>query len=729
MRSVPWTIAAILALLIITGCSGANAPVEPAEPPGTLVSGASSHSERIPLGFYKLGYDFEKGEITVALNRAALGHYNCTPFATPPECDDCIQVHIDEYDPILKTVQVTVSLKNPTLLTVYDVRGIMHGGPGLQMLHNDGYTKLWSPLIVKFNPFLLYDIWPESDFAPDITRERTYYLKYETFSDLSIDFIIDGCWLGHGLEPPYLRLDSVDDQDLHQSFGTAEIRALTHDWIEEGEEISAECADLWVGEKYFNIITPDLNGFHPDLYGLTITNELSAPPGVYRVELTTVSINSAIKIKQYADVEVHPGDPPTSSLLTDGHPIEGINYHRNNRSQYALPLSLDGGVSIYIDDDDSSQGEFQFSDFVISGDETLYVGYYIFYLDYIQYNWLSNIDYYLTAFQFDDYDPPTHREKGGLLAILNTTGLDTIAHDSDGWSYWNPDNPGPAYSSDKYFTYLQKISPWPESKALIYGAWEYEVDAGEPSFLGDWESREFLDFIPLPEGRLLASYKRPSWDTEDFPVLQVLDSDYGLIQEINVPGWTRGFAYDESSGRIYVSTDNGLYCYDNSYNALWNTSTFWPSFSNTFPVIADDGAILRCSGGVLRRVEPDGTQGGQADCGAVNRPVILNDGTIAVVTVSEILYFDQELNQTGQFPLPEYTGNYFKPPLVGADGNMALVQKKDLYIVDTQGNIIAHKLLTGMSATDIIAIRLGPDHLYVALKKSGVGGWIYKFPA
>jgi hypothetical protein len=103
--------------------------------------------------------------------------------------------------------------------------------------------------------------------------------------------------------------------------------------------------------------------------------------------------------------------------------------------------------------------------------------------------------------------------------------------------------------------------------------------------------------------------------------------------------------------------------------------------------------------------------------------VILNDGSIAVVSDSSILLLDNDLNQIGSIPLPAGPGSGASttaPPLVDALDHLAIVNGADLYIIDIFGAVICHRTFD----SNILTIRLGPDNLYVVTTDK-----LYRFPA
>lgn len=265
--------------------------------------------------------------------------------------------------------------------------------------------------------------------------------------------------------------------------------------------------------------------------------------------------------------------------------------------------------------------------------------------------------------------------------------------------------------------------PWYELIVKVQGSYSrHWIWGGDtPLEFGDPEFRWFTRMLPIPEGRLLVSFSRGANGPKS--LVQLLDETFEVIKEYELTEPVSGFALNTINADTYIAAGAGLYCYDSSFEEKWDTTSTVPVFTDDIPVITDDSGILGCLGGTLRRIEQDGTPGPEKSCGARLRPAILNDGTIAVITDLNIKFFDGDLNQTGELPLPSGPGTgsgYSRPPLVDAGDNMALFAGVELYIIDIDGNILAQRTFE----SEVREIRLGPEHLFVALDYE-----IYRFPS
>ncbi len=423
-------------------------------------------------------------------------------------------------------------------------------------------------------------------------------------------------------------------------------------------------------------------------------------------------------------------DDKYSDYLGDGHPIEGINYRRNNRSQYQLPdcLTADDFITPfsyeeYYEAPDDIIDNRRFHSLVISGDEKLYLGRYLYYYkgfsNEIRAIWESTETSDLSSFYFDE-NSGTYMD-GGQKVILTSRGVMSYSRKRTRDASRSSAGPPVNESSVVNYSYFLKYGVWPELLTSSSENWGiYYFTYGDYDF-GDWSSRRFKDFLPLPDDRILVSFTRDDNLTPNH--LQVLDGALDVLHELEFPGEITGLTFYNPTACSYISTTDGLYCFDLAFGEMWNTTSNVPGFTDNIPVIADDGSLTGCLDGVLRRISPDGALASEQHCCARIRPVILNDGTIAVITESTIKYFDDDLNETGEIPLPSGTDTgtqYIRPPLVDAGDNMALFNGSDLYIIDRDGNLIAERTFDD----DIRETRLGPEHLFVALDYA-----IYRFPS
>ena len=118
----------------------------------------------------------------------------------------------------------------------------------------------------------------------------------------------------------------------------------------------------------------------------------------------------------------NPNDIPDAATFTGGgHPMEGVNYRRNNRSHYTLPVTLAAEDSIGVPYEEPAV----LSELLIDGDENIYLG------RYYSRGWIGteitdyDENYTMWVFSFGgDYGPG---QEGGLETVLTTDGIFTAS--------------------------------------------------------------------------------------------------------------------------------------------------------------------------------------------------------------------------------------------------------------------------------------------------------------
>ena len=735
MRTVIYMLSVILLTFFTLGCSGGDTllappPAPPTPPPqedGDLEIPEKQGFTHLLFGKAQLEFNEDAGGISLVPLHSSQTHYNLTDPLSDPLCPDCIIVEQLWHDEDAKSIGLKISLRNPSDFTFYDVRGIMHGGSGLRILDNDGFTDLFTPESGVYNPFLAYCLEkPDIDFSRDQTSERVYSLTYENLSDLDIEFIVEGSYPGHCEEPAILRVAVINDDELFIYGGYANLNVEAIDRQDDINGITAVSDELWDGAR-------DFKGTDEDIFRVAFSNEKKTAAGVRQIEITADSENpDGLVIKQFIDVDVHFTHPMEESYLGGGHPIEGVNYRRNNQSPYLLPKSLDYEDSItpFKHEYDWGWGYSEkFHHMVIDGNERMYIGRTISEWWSMQNGSDGYSDYDLISCQFDENN--YEGLAGGMEIALTRTGVFTTSfrhEEDDSYDMGNSDY------IDKYYSSLYYYNPWLEVVCEVTGYWgvwnwfrNYTLPPWGRKYMGDWNSRVFEKLFPLPDGNLLALHSKPG---SNIDYLQLVTEDFQVLAErVYTIDEENGFAFDEETGSLYGLMYSELLHLDSDLSTTWGGGEPpYKYFGNRFPVIDDKGCLVGCSSGrpfggndsYLKRIGSNGEPKGRIDCGASQRPVILNDGTIAVGCGEEIKYFDTNLNHIGTTGLPSGLSLSWDshPPLVDALDHLALIKGPYLYIIKRNGQVLGSRTFE----SDIREIRLGPEHLFVALDYA-----IYRF--
>ena len=318
-------LAIITAFIILSGCSSAPGfdPILPdeqgqdpslgqvKEPFFNLPTTAPGHHL---AGIYKLNFDLAAGEINVVPLREAGTHYNATDILLPPDCNDCVSIVVTDHDHVARRIKVNVFIKNPTELTVYDVRGIfITDQPGWKLINNWGYTPLYddSPPIT-FNPFKEF-YWGgyfksgNYSFWPDSLRVQEYIIDYPKNPDFQgIKFAVDVSWPGLCQEPFLFR--TTGPGALSGGGDTYVFEAETYDHQNYELAVIVDASPLGAGLVELKVTSA--NAYGANVFGRTWVGEFDfhgvgdgVAPGTHELVATAYS-GASIPNFQVIPVEV-----------------------------------------------------------------------------------------------------------------------------------------------------------------------------------------------------------------------------------------------------------------------------------------------------------------------------------------------------------------------------------------------------------------------------------------
>ena len=423
-------------------------------------------------------------------------------------------------------------------------------------------------------------------------------------------------------------------------------------------------------------------------------------------------------------------DKHENSSLGGGHPVDGVNYRRNNRSPYLLPMNLALSKHVNLFDEELN-GSKKINDFMLNRQEDLVIGYMDSYGQTVLDGYSGDTEHKLTVFSFGDAVKEGHLGGKDILLTANSIYTSSLSRSESTLSA------GFYHSSNSQWTYkIIRYERWPniysemkrhgyKSDSYHQGYSGFRPPAGDEGDNNNWQNARIF---PLPDGHLLVSVTTDKYSAR---IIKLNNDLKETATECLLKYPVRSFAFNEQNGKVYVLTSIGneiinegyLYCLNQDLNIEWSTQDSWGSFGLSAPVVDNKAGILGCSNGAVRRINSNGSKGIENICGAQTRPAILNDGTIAIICHSQIKFFNTNLKLLREVELPSGPGSgdkYSEPPLVDAMDRMAMFKGPDLYIIDRDGLRLAKRTFE----SDIRMIRLGPEHLFVALDYA-----IYRFPS
>jgi hypothetical protein len=146
----------VVALAIVAGCSGITPVTSPSSQglTGTEWLGDTGGGKLL-YGIWEVRVDSSGISTTEISDRDLAGHFNVKIFLKPPKCSDCITFSNVVDNSADQTLSADVTLKNPTALSAFDLRGIViSSNPAIYLANPDDYTKLYDKNVpAQINPF------------------------------------------------------------------------------------------------------------------------------------------------------------------------------------------------------------------------------------------------------------------------------------------------------------------------------------------------------------------------------------------------------------------------------------------------------------------------------------------------------------------------------------------------------------------------------------------------
>jgi len=228
---------AFIASSLLQGCSG-NETDSPLSVEPEITKGEPG--SRYLIGYFNCAISPD-GAIKAAPVRETSLRYNVTPMLLPPQCNDCISFQVLEFKPAQQMLIVAVTLKNPTSIPVYDVRGILISdhNPPHDIMNRDGYTTQWDnggP--VERNPYILFS--KEEPLTGVSTR--IFYLVMPKPPSFDFTYAVDVSWPKHAKEP--YEVTGYISSGLTPDGGTGMITVFVKDWQDDVNAVTADTTDL-----------------------------------------------------------------------------------------------------------------------------------------------------------------------------------------------------------------------------------------------------------------------------------------------------------------------------------------------------------------------------------------------------------------------------------------------------------------------------------------------------
>ena len=302
MRSC-WLVGIVFAVL--AGCSSsADYVVSPVTPPanGISISGLGETGHRNILIAGSLYIDSRRGKVGFNPFREMPSHWNVTELLAQPKCSDCVKLALLDWRQASDYIKFSVTLKNPTHLPGYDVRGIIIPKiEGFRLINPDGYTGLWDdggPVTV--NPFKAFAAdQPQRRFEPGSKHSRIYAIRYPSYPDLlEVDLLVDASWPGN-CEEPYSLTNFIQEKPLTNDGTPGQVQLDVLDWQNDVSSLELDLGPI--GGNKISLSHAAGSTWQGSIFAL-----LGTPPGVYDVRATAKSSGSTTESINFFPVTVNP---------------------------------------------------------------------------------------------------------------------------------------------------------------------------------------------------------------------------------------------------------------------------------------------------------------------------------------------------------------------------------------------------------------------------------------
>ncbi len=291
----------MLIIAFLLGCSTGGNPVQPPDRPVREYVTDGTGEGRSLWAYVNIEYDRASGEFIVTEKRSIEVHVNVKPFILPPNCYDCIGITLLSANPYTQTYNFRIKLKNPTVLTAYDVRGIVILDPAKnhQLLNADGYTTLWDDgPAPATNPFRMYATsQPNHQFGSMQVHKVDYEMLVPT-GNFSIDYAVDASYPGNCKEP--YEIVVPDEPPKFDPYGAQAVNIdfTVNDWQSDVEQVWVEASSM----GYSDLIPAAYIG--PGQYRATFSNIYQVGVGIYSLRVDAKSVGSNLWMYHFFTAEV-----------------------------------------------------------------------------------------------------------------------------------------------------------------------------------------------------------------------------------------------------------------------------------------------------------------------------------------------------------------------------------------------------------------------------------------
>ena len=476
----------MLCPLATVGCSGAKGDsVLPNNEPLIQPSEKEAQAGRVLWGMWQFTFNESTGELTPIPLREAYAHFDITPMLLPPNCSDCVEIFIWHLDPVTHILDVDVTLKNPTAITGYDVRGILYTDDyGHELLYPDDWTGLWDIAGGQvINPFKAFaKQMPNRAFGPSQEYMEKYLIHMPTPPHYSgMRFAVDASWPGNCKEP--CEITNFWQEGIYDTVGSkGKIYVDVTDWQEDVNKVTLSAPQI-TGEQF-----TQLAPFSGITWTTEVTNQLGVDAGDYSARIIATSANSgSMALYDFVTITIGKSGVPenpvdVTPLWLGSYPARGVCID----GDYLYASCHEVGLVIFDISDPAFPAWVNTADTPVDAQDAAVSGGYAY---------VADASYSLVII---DIDPP---ESAYIYQHVETPG----------WSHHVALSGGYAYVADAYGgLQIIDIDP-PESASIVKAvpttdnAYAVAVLGGYAYVADDWDGLDVIDVEPPESAYIVKS--------------------------------------------------------------------------------------------------------------------------------------------------------------------------------------------------------------------------------
>ncbi len=331
--------------LLLLGCSATSTiPSTPPCIPEPDELTANTYPGEYLWGVWDISFDAAALTAQAVPARRCNELYDITDMLLPPECSNCLIIDVLEFKPTEKFLKLKLSLRNPTNLKAYDVRGIIKVMHDEYYLANaDSYVRITTLSWEKYHPFKAFAVdQPKRLFAPGTAHARIYEIYADDLEAfLNMELIVEASWPGNCKEPYEIRNAHATGVFLDYKKNDIVCEVLT--WAGGGdiEYVSMDFTCLGQPHNYGGYSHKSMVHQHDNLwiYKDAYWHFGGEPAGTYKALIWAKAEGSKDPLFNYVDITIDASPPTVGGALIWGG---------SNGECEALDTAVDDLGNVYV---------------------------------------------------------------------------------------------------------------------------------------------------------------------------------------------------------------------------------------------------------------------------------------------------------------------------------------------------------------------------------------------